>query len=306
MSQRNVIVHYHIFKNAGTTLASALAKIFGEEFASFDSGHYNRRLLPQDLIAFLDRNPHVAAISSHHLRPPAPTMPGVNFHELLLLRHPLDRIRSMCDFYRRAVVNSDPLTEQAKRLPLPAFLEFVIDNMPYVLADAQLNLVANGGARIPKHEDLERAAPIIGSIEAVGVVDEMDIFSVVSEDSLCRIFPQLDLSHNRENVSRGRSHQLSSRLKTFSSACGEKVYQKLSSLNRLDTKLVELARTEARRRLQEIPSPETQLREFKKRIIRRELAYRVEKACQNVEHLWKRATGRQLSLRRVRTWAAFR
>jgi hypothetical protein len=306
MNERNVIIHYHIFKNAGTTLASALAMNFGKEFASIDSSHYNRRLWPQDLIAFLDANPQVAAISSHHLRPPAPTVPGLNFHELLLLRHPLDRIRSMCDFYRQAAVNSDPLTEQAKRLRLPAFVKFVIDTMPNVIADAQLNLVANGGARIPNHEDLDRATPIITAMRGVGVVEEMEIFAVVAENSLCKIFPQLDLSHNRENVSRGRAHQLSSRLSSFSVACGETIYEKLVSSNRLDAKLVELARTEARRRLHEIPSPETQLREFKKRIIRSELAYRVEKACQNVEHFWKLATGRQLSLRRVRTWAAFR
>ena len=306
MNERNVIIHYHIFKNAGTTLASALARNFEKEFASIDSSHYNRRLWPQDLIRYLEANPQVAAISSHHLRPPAPTMPGVNFHELLLLRHPLDRIRSMCDFYRRAEVNSDLLTEQAKRLPLPAFAKFVIDNMPNVLADAQLNLVANGGARIPNPEDLDRATPIITTIQGVGVVEEMDIFAVVAEHSLCRMFPQLDLSHNRENVSRGRAHHLNSRLRSFSLACGQTIYEKLVSLNRLDAKLVELARIEARRRLKEIPSPERQLREFRKRVSRSELTYRVEQACQNVERLWKLATGRQLRLRRVRTWTAFR
>ena len=306
MKQRDVIVHYHIFKNAGTTVASALARSFGKEFASFDSSHYNRRLWPQDLIAFLHANPQVAAISSHHLRPPAPTMPGVNFHELLLLRHPLDRIRSMCDFYRQAAVNSDPLTEQAKRLPLPAFLEFVIDNMPNVLADAQLNLVTNGGARIPNREDFDRATPIIATMRAIGVVEEIDVFSVVAEDFLRRIFPQLNLSHNRENVSRGRNHQLNLRLRRFSAACGETIYEKLVSLNQLDLQLLELARTEARRRLQQIPSPETQLRAFRKRILRSEFNYRVEKGCQNIEHLWRVVTGRQLRLRRVRTWAAFR
>jgi Sulfotransferase family len=306
MNQRNVIVHYHIFKNAGTTVASALARSFGKEFASIDSSQYNRRLRPQDLIAFLNANLQVAAISSHHLRPPVPTMSGVNFYELLLLRHPLDRIRSMCDFYRQAAVNSDPLTEQAKRLSLPAFLKFLIDNMPNLLADAQLNLVANGGARIPNHADFDRATEIITTMRGVGVVEEMDIFSVVAEDSLRKVFPQLNLSHNRENVSRGRTHQLNLRLRRFAVDCGETNYEKLLSVNQLDTQLVELARTEARRRYQEIPSPETHLRAFRKRVFRSELNYRVEKACQNIEHLWKIATGRQLRLRRVRTWAAFR
>jgi hypothetical protein len=304
MNQRHVIVHYHIFKNAGTTLASALAKNFGKQFASIDSSHYNRRLWPQDLIAFLDANPRVSAISSHHLRPPAPTISGIRFYELLLLRHPLDRIRSMYDFYRRAAVNSDPLTEQAKRLILPAFMEFVIDNMPNVIANAQVNLVSNGGAKIPSPGDLDRATQVIAGMCGIGVVEEMDVFSVVAEDSLYRTFPQLDLSHNRENVSRGRAHQLSSRLRSFSLACGETIYEKLVSLNRLDAKLVELARMAARRRLQEIPSPEAQVRAFRKRVFRSEVTDTIEKACQKVEQLCKLATGRKLNLRRVRAWGA--
>ena len=299
MNQRSVILHYHIFKNAGTTLSNALAKNFGTKFAEFDSSHYDRRLWPHELISFLTDNPHLAAVSSHHLRPPAPSLPGTNIHELLLLRHPLDRIRSMCDFYRTADVNSDPLTELAKKLTIPEFLKFIIDNRPNLIADAQVNLVANGGAAIPNDEDLDRATRIINKMCGIGVVEEMDLFALTTETRLRRIFSRLDLSHSRKNVSRGRARQLQPRLRRFSAICGEVIYEELISLNQRDLKLAELARTEARRRLQEIPSAEKQLKEFRLRVLRHELGSRVEKGCRHIERLWKWTSNHATRRRRV-------
>jgi hypothetical protein len=301
MSHRHVIVHYHIFKNAGTTLAGALARNFGKEFASIDSPQHGRRLPPDELIAFLNANPHVAAISSHDLRPPAPALAGTTIHELLLLRHPVDRIRSMCDFYRRSPVNQDPLTKEAKHVSVSMFLQFVIDNMPNLITNAQLNLVANGGAKIPEQDDLDRAANVIGSMCGIGVVEEANIFAVTAECFLQQFFPGLSLSHNRENVSRGRAHRLNARLRHFSTVCGGKIYHKLVSLNQLDAKLVELAGAEARRRFQEVPLAETRLREFRKRMFRSELDSRIDRGRRRIERLWQWTTGHKSSLRRLGT-----
>ncbi len=284
---RHVIIHYHIFKNAGTAVASALARNFKTSFASFDANHYNVRLWPHQLADFLEAHPDIAAISSHHLRPPAPALPDTIFHEILVLRNPLDRIRSMYDFYRQTAVNDDPLTVEAKRRSLADFLEYLVETAPNLLSNAQVNLVANGGARIPDRNDFSRAVQILTSIDAIGVVEELETCLLVAETKLRCNFPFLDLSFARENVSRGRAKQISSRLQLFANACGDALYHKLVSLNQLDSELANLAALECRRRLQSIPSAERDLQNFRKRVARRDLTYRIHQGGSRIRRIWK-------------------
>ena len=303
---RDVIIHYHIFKNAGSTLATTLERNFGTRFVNFDSEDYNRRLWPHELVGFLQANAHVVAVSSHHLRPPAQPMPGTAIHEVLVLRNPIDRIRSMYDFYHRAMVNEDPLTVEAKRLSLPVFLEYVIEKWPNLIANAQVKLLANGGAKIPDREDAASAARLLGSLALVGVVEEFDICAVAGEHSLAKIFPALDLSYVRENVTQRRARRLDKRLRQFSAACGEALYRKLVSVNELDQELVTLTAAESRRRLQAIPSPEGHLRDFRKRVFRREVAYRLERGRERVTRAWSKAAGVILSPRPTKAGSELR
>jgi hypothetical protein len=55
---RHVIVHYHIFKNAGTTFAATLRRNFGRLYGDFDRSRYDARLTAKDLTLFLQEHPH--------------------------------------------------------------------------------------------------------------------------------------------------------------------------------------------------------------------------------------------------------
>jgi hypothetical protein len=270
---RDIILHYHIFKNAGSTLVGALERNFGKQFAQLHAPQHDQRISGEGLLEFVRAQPDVVAISSHHLSPPAPQNDWVRFHEVLILRHPLDRIRSMFDFYRRAPIHDDPLTIEAKRLDLRDFVEYILATRKHLITNAQTNVIANAGTKIPEREDLSRAVGILRAAAVVGVVEMFDACALQAEHSLRPLFPKLDFSYVRENVTPLRAKNLETRLLGLATACGKDLYGRLLDLNQFDTELVAVAKAESLRRWQEIGMGETQLRRFRRRVGQRRVVH---------------------------------
>lgn len=263
--QRHIIVHYHIFKNAGSTVVSTLARNFGPLFASWDGDEFNTQISGAELLDFLYEHRSVLALTSHHLRPPKPSAAGFVFHDVLLLRHPLDRLRSMYDFYRSALPTDDPLTHEAKRRTAREFFELLINDYPHLVTSSQVNYVANQGSKVPDLDDAERACGMIRDAAVPGVTDEFDRCMLAAEYHLRQFFPGLDLSHISENVTRGRRQTLQQRLQEFEKQCGQKIYRALFELNQFDFQLVHSARGEALARFGRVPGCDAALEEFKMR-----------------------------------------
>jgi hypothetical protein len=268
-ADRHVILHYHIFKNAGSTLAATLERNFGPTFASWDGNEFNAQISGAELLRFLREQEHILALTSHHLRPPKPAADGFVFHDVLVFRHPVDRIRSMYDFYRDALPTDDPLTTEAKRLDARAFFDLLIAEYPHLVTSSQVNYTANQGGKIPDEADCERACVIARAAAVVGVTDQFDTCMATAEHRLRELFAGLDLSYVSENVTRGRRKSLPERLREFEKQCGPKLYQALLALNALDFKLVDAARDESAARFRQVPACEAYLRQFKDRVRKR-------------------------------------
>src|SRR5713101_1426026 len=139
-SRRQVILHYHIFKNAGTTVESILKNHFRARFARFDSDDYNSTVSNEALLEFLAVHSEVVAITSHHLRPPKPVDDHFVFHDILFLRHPVARLWSTYEFYRRSDLETDPLAGAAKTRSAQEFFQLLTEDYPYHVNNAQVNL----------------------------------------------------------------------------------------------------------------------------------------------------------------------
>jgi hypothetical protein len=92
-----VIVHCHIYKNAGSSIDRLLWESFGDGFAVLDPMPGYQTIGAGAVTRFLHDNPHVRAISSHRLHPPF-DMPWAL--PVVMLRHPVDRARSAYAFAR--------------------------------------------------------------------------------------------------------------------------------------------------------------------------------------------------------------
>jgi hypothetical protein len=267
---RFVILHYHLFKNAGSTIENLLDRNFGERLCRLDTADRDGRLSNDVLLSYLKDNPHIEAVSSHHLRHPIPAAPGFLFFDLCFLRDPLDRIRSIYDYLREKPSAGDPLSDLAGTWSLAEFVPRVIEAMPHHVNDVQVNLLANAGDydHPPGKADLDRATKRMLETSWLGVVDRFNESIVGGQNLLDPVFPGLLCAVPPVNASGGLDDALQLRLSKLEKACGPGVYSDLARLNTLDCELLRKARAEVTRRFNLVPNRDTRLRSLEQRLHR--------------------------------------
>jgi hypothetical protein len=251
---RFVLLHYHILKNAGTTLENMLDRSFGHKFRTVDSGERDAHFSNTALLSLISRNPHLRAISSHQIRYPVPAVPGFIFFDLCFLRDPIDRIRSMYDYFREKPAVGDPVSQYANEFSLGEFIAHLIEEMPWYVNDVQANLLSNGVVNdCPRKEDLDRATARMLKMSFPGVLDCFTESLVAGQFFLRTIFPELDCAESAVNVSGGFGGAMTHRVARVAEACSKQVFDELLRLNALDFELLDRARAEIGRRCSLIP-----------------------------------------------------
>ncbi len=263
---RFVFVHYHIFKNGGTTIESVLRREFGPGFAAVHGPSDGAVLDGKSLTRFLRRQPALSAVSSHHLRYPKPAARGCVIFDCCFLRHPLDRLVSVYNHFRRA--NSpDPLSALANRHEPRDFMKQLLCDSPHVVSDVQVTHLANAGAfaRPANDRDLDRAVQVFRDMSVPGIVEMFDESLVAAEYFLKPAFPGLRLHHSPENVSQPERTRHADLERALVDLWGADVYSDLLRLNRLDLELFRQAKIENQRRLFLMPNLQERLTEFQAR-----------------------------------------
>src|SRR5579884_1946584 len=118
---RHVLVHYHIFKNAGSSLDRILRDSLGNAWVEWDPVEPTGAVPPEKLAEFIGGHPQFAAVSSHLARPPLPSVAGVVLHTLIFLRHPILRAASVYKYERTAETG----TESARIAASRTFAQYV-------------------------------------------------------------------------------------------------------------------------------------------------------------------------------------
>ena len=96
---RPVILHYHLFKNAGTSVDELLEENFpgkcvAQEFP--EDGGDNSALIAD----WVQANPEAIAFSTHTGRGPVPSVEGVKIFPIMFFRDPIERLLSAYRFER--------------------------------------------------------------------------------------------------------------------------------------------------------------------------------------------------------------
>jgi hypothetical protein len=263
---RPVILHYHIYKNAGTTIEAVLEREFGVFFATLHTPDPNAIVTNPEVIAYLEAHDEVSALSSHQIRYPRPAADGYEFFDICFIRHPLDRLFSQYSFLRKPGVD-DPLTGQAKASDLPGFLSFLLEHHPAYASNAQTALLLHQGDRSRlSSRDARAAGSLVREISILGVVQEFDESLMLAEYTLQPWFPQLRLHYAPQNVTNSETMSFEERLAFIRRECGEALYGRLLDANTLDLALWDEATAEVRRRVEARPEHEHWLREFRSRV----------------------------------------
>lgn len=241
---RQVVLHYHIFKNAGSTLHAALQHAFGANACGRLEGAKQRRTLPsQQLLDHVLEHPRLRALSSHQARLPVPQATGVDFHPLIFLRHPIDRVGSVYAFERRQPVGSASLGAAIARDS--GFADYVRWRLTpgngSVIRNFQTVHLSSGfediRTAVATDDDLAIALDRMQQLTCIGLVDRMAESLQRTQAYLKPSFGVLHLAGEAKNVSAERDATLSARLAAIEQTLGSVLHAELVEYNRLDLQL---------------------------------------------------------------------
>jgi hypothetical protein len=203
---RTVILHGHIFKNAGTSFDWSLERNFGTGFLDHRDDKSIRQRRGQHLKELLKADAELTAISSHHMCLPPTNPEGIHFERAYLIRHPIERIASVYAFEREQAAD----TPGARAAKVMDFTDYVSWRMESKVARTIRDYQSFYLAGLPVDErrkplsDASFASALenLSTTACLGLVDRYDESMVVFEAALRRYFPAIDLSYLRQNASR--------------------------------------------------------------------------------------------------------
>ena len=252
---RPLLVHYHIFKNAGTSFEWTLEQALGTRFCPYDSTAPNQILSSADIIRCVKRRPEMEAVSSHQASFPAPKIRGREIVTSILIRDPIARIRSIYAFERQQKV-STPGALKAKELDFRGYVEWRLSTAPAMLCNHQVYFCSR--TKGTHHEGgldeahLRKAIANLDQVDIVGTVERYGEWLTLAQLILCKAFPNILLSATRQNVTGARRETTEAAiLDDLVNNLGQALAEHLLESNKLDMCLHQAADALLARKLAE-------------------------------------------------------
>ena len=198
---RTIILHYHLFKNAGTSLDRILQKNFGDGWvtAEFEGKGGDNSGAVAD---WIDSTPDAVAYSSHTMLGPVPQVAGVRVVPIVLLRDPIERIKSAYRFERKQQADTWG-AQLAKQHDLAGYVRARLarpnDRQCRNFQTARLASMCPGDA-----PELDRALQAIGILRETGVIGRVEAFDNALAQLSTRLhdsYPEFTWESTKANVS---------------------------------------------------------------------------------------------------------
>ena len=241
--RRSIIVHFHFFKNAGTSMEFLLRTHFGDAFAIYEHGQPTETFPATVLTPYLQEHQQLQAISSHTICFPAPSHRDWSVFPVVFLRHPLDRILSMYQ-YEKQQDSDNPGVLIARERGLAGYIEAALfETGSRSFRNYQAWMLAHGSEAPEDGSALLRAATgTLNRLPVVGVVDEFAESVRQFNEWLSPYFQGLELQPVHRNRSDGPASSMDERLRSFRERVGEALFERLERENAVDLELYRIAR----------------------------------------------------------------
>ena len=232
---RNVILHFHLFKNAGTSLDALLKENFPAQWLTkeFES---NKALNHLQLVDWIKQFPETVCFSSHTAKLPPPEIDGVNIFPLIFMRHPIDRIASVYLFEKKQGGDGKWPTI-ARNTSFKGYLEERLIRS----ADRQcINFhVERFASMFPNNigSEFERAKLAVETLPFVGIVEDYEGSIQRMTEWLKPHFPNFKANVHRLNTTRDSELSLENKLEQIQKDVGEEMYGLLEQRNQADLDL---------------------------------------------------------------------
>jgi hypothetical protein len=266
--QRTVIIHNHVFKNAGSTIDWALSNNFKKSFVDHRDDE-NMRKEPEYLNRYLLEHPNILALSSHHLRLPLSKSKNLRLITIMMFRHPIERVSSVYNFEKKQV---DADTLGARFARTHNLKEYVLwrmrNEVPPTIRNFHVFRTLAGAVSWQKQfcdVELVKAKRYVDSLELLGLVERFDESMVYFEKILSTIYPNIDLSYKIQNVGQKLQESQDSRIDKLKCEIGAEAYKLLVDRNQVDLELYQYAKRIFEERLNHLSVGSTYMEDFSKR-----------------------------------------
>jgi len=255
---KNIILHHHFFKNAGSTLIDILKREFGEGFEEYHPSGESEGDFSDETLADYLRGKQPTAISSHHFIGQNYNLsPLLNkqfrFYDFILVRHPLKRLLSMYSYYQAIEQSNHPIAQAAQRSTLHRFIEFLIRDHPnYVLSPQVCNL-AGCAISPPRASHLDEAIARLRICALCSTVEDFKKAMIAAEHFMKPMFPNLRLHYTTETNRSPKIEGYDGTLSSLEDVLGKTLFSTLVDMNALDIELCKAAAFELESRTRQIP-----------------------------------------------------
>jgi len=236
---REILVHYHLFKNAGSSIDKILRDAFGEQWISHDPP----KLIPAvEMAEFIEQNPDARAISSHMLCSPIAkcTNEEIKVLPIVVLREPISRIRSAWLF--------EWMKQIGKEEPIGSITEYIQEKFSVPRGNAienfqcvRLSNVKTDSTRCPRSVKdrtlLENAQQFIDDLPVFGLVEKFEESLEMMSAEYGHISSDLKFVNTKKNVIQDTSKTIEERQTQLREEIGEELYAEVILRNQLDIEL---------------------------------------------------------------------
>lgn len=246
MTQRRVLIHYHIFKNAGCSVDACLKASFGDGWKEFEGSHAHDIQSSEQLARFLRANERVVAVSSHLARLP---LPWNGCLPIVFLRHPLLRARSVYEFTRQDP--TQPFADVVRGMGFADYVRWALrkERGSIVIRNYQVVHLSQASWRCANildaeagQADFEEARDSITKWGVVGIVESFALSARVFNARYGPIFPKLNLRNVHVNTTSSNSTSVVDKIEQCRDLLGSTLHDAFMAANALDADLYEHAR----------------------------------------------------------------
>lgn len=244
-SRRPWLIHYHIFKNAGTSFEWTLNESFRKSVRSYDPSSPEGFFSPAQIASYVRRNPRVKVLVTHQAILLPPRIRGCTCISSILIRDPLARVRSIYAFERQQEANNVG-AKKAKELDFKGYVEWRLSCSAGMFCNYQVYYCSRRKHSSPNdimtEDHLERAIENLDRIDIVGTVERYAQWLALTQSVLNEAFPKIDLVVTRQNATEAASLvSHTSILENLMKDLGSELAERLLQCNHLDMCLHQVA-----------------------------------------------------------------
>ena len=242
---RRAVFHFHLFKNAGSSVDKILRDSFPGQWAEREFRFTKKHWPYEEIESWISETPELLAYSSHTARMPLPEIDKVELFPVLFIRHPLIRLYSGYK-YELSQDAETPGARKAKEVDFQGYLAWRLERPHDASAkNFQSNRLSHmfrpERGQLTGNEDLETLTfKTLDVLPFVGFVEKFDQSMKTLARSLARKGLDLKLSDVRENVNSDPAKPTKERLKLIKAGLEPETLARFEEQNSVDLKLYEV------------------------------------------------------------------